>query len=201
MEAIQRMKEERILFKDKINGMNNWRHRSNEWQQFNYESFTRFDALLDSCRPGPTWLKDDKIAEIVEGGIRFFDQSVYDLLSFCIMPNHVHVIFELGASVGSSESTIQRASQSLNVQEFCRDDSRYLVTKVLASLKKYTAIRANRILRRSGSFWQHESYDHVIRDDAELLRMIYYVLDNPVKSGFVKNWKDWRWTYCKPGLF
>ena len=36
-----------------------------------------------------------------------------------------------------------------------------------------------------GSFWQDESYDHVIRDDNELEILIRYVIENPVKAGFV----------------
>jgi putative transposase len=64
-------------------------------------------------------------------------------------------------------------------------------------LKKFSAIRANRILKRSGPFWQHESYDHVIRDAKELENTIWYVLFNPVHAGLVADWEKWNWTYCK----
>jgi REP element-mobilizing transposase RayT len=51
--------------------------------------------------------------------------------------------------------------------------------------------------RRSGAFWQHENYDHFVRDEVELERTIKYVLYNPVKAGLVNDQKDWKWTYCK----
>ena len=57
--------------------------------------------------------------------------------------------------------------------------------------------RANKFFQRNGTFWQDESYDHFIRDDAELERIIKYVLHNPVKANLVKEQKDWIWTYCK----
>ena len=70
----------------------------------------------------------------------------------------------------------------------------------MGSLKKHTALEANKVLHRTGAFWQHESYDHVIRDSKELERMIWYVLYNPVKAGLTDSWEKWRWTYCKEGL-
>ena len=70
----------------------------------------------------------------------------------------------------------------------------------MESLKKYTALRSNRILQRSGSFWQQESYDHVIRDGDELENTLWYILYNPVKAKFVNEWEQWKWSYCKPEL-
>lgn len=75
--------------------------------------------------------------------------------------------------------------------------STYIVAKILQDLKKYTAVECNKILNRSGAFWQHESYDHVVRDEDELSRIIEYVLNNPVKTGLVDKWDDWKWGYCK----
>ena len=48
-----------------------------------------------------------------------------------------------------------------------------------------------------GQFWQHESYDHVVRDEAELLRIRRYVLNNPVRAGLVQQWDEWPWVCCK----
>ena len=67
----------------------------------------------------------------------------------------------------------------------------------MMSLKRYTARQCNDILGREGQFWQHESYDHVIRNQAEWERIIKYVLDNPVKAGLVEKWDDWPWTYLR----
>ena len=69
------------------------------------------------------------------------------------------------------------------------------MTKILKSLKWYTGVECNKILRRSGSFWQHESYDHIIRSEDELLKIVEYVLLNPVKAGLVEKLEDWKWSY------
>jgi putative DNA methylase len=49
----------------------------------------------------------------------------------------------------------------------------------------------NKVLGRSGQLWQHESYDHWVRDDDELERVVDYISDNPVKAGLVENAYDW----------
>ncbi len=65
----------------------------------------------------------------------------------------------------------------------------------MMSMKRHTALEANKLLGRIGPFWQDESYDHVIRDAEDLARIIEYVLDNPVKAGLVDKRNDWEWSF------
>ena len=74
------------------------------------------------------------------------------------------------------------------------------LNKIMQSLKRHTARRANCFLGREGAFWQDESYDRVIRNNDEYIRTVNYVLENPVKAGLVLKWEDWRWMYCKFGI-
>ncbi len=54
------------------------------------------------------------------------------------------------------------------------------------------------IQNKKGKIWQTESYDHVIRDEKELISIIDYVINNPVKSGLAEKWEEWMGTYiCK----
>ncbi len=69
----------------------------------------------------------------------------------------------------------------------------------MESIKKFSARTCNKLLNRTGKpFWQHESYDRLVRDRDELYRIIAYVLDNPIKAGLCENHKDWKWSYIKP---
>jgi putative transposase len=68
----------------------------------------------------------------------------------------------------------------------------------MQSLKGYTARKCNQALGREGAFWQHESFDRVIRDQEEFARTVNYVLNNPVNARMVTCWRDWRWSYCAP---
>ncbi|MEX2479114.1 MAG: transposase [Gracilimonas sp.] len=145
--------------------------------------FNKYDQFLDEESIGPTWLAQAEIANIVKEAIHYRDTSDYDLYAYCIMSNHVHLVFKLPDP------------KSVNPEE----NEDFPVTKILKSLKWYSAFKANQVLGRTGkSFWQAESYDHVIRNSEELERVIYYTLQNPVKPGLVDNWKEWPHSYCKP---
>jgi REP element-mobilizing transposase RayT len=143
--------------------------------------FANFDALLDTSNHGTLWLKNPQVAELVASAIHHRDRKQYNLFAYCVMPNHVHLVFSLDA-------VAQRGS------------SPYNLTDILENLKWYTAKEANKILRRKGSFWLHESYDHVVRSASELRRAVAYLLNNPVKAGFANSWEEWKWTYIRRDL-
>ena len=138
--------------------------------------FGRFDDALDTSSCGPTWLKDPQVASIVADALSYRDGKVFELDCFTIMSNHVHAVFApLEDETGNS----------------------YALSRIMQSLKRRTASLANTYLDRQGAFWQGESYDHVIRDEKEWQRIVWYVLNNPVKAGLVRDWQDWPWTYFK----
>ena len=151
--------------------------------------FRRWDIYLDKAEFGPRWLSQPEIADLVKEALHYRDGKVYDLHAFCIMSNHAHVVFE-----PSSKSDWQ--SDLLHESE-CQPD----LPKIMQSLKRHTARQANLMLGREGAFWQDESYDHVIRNAEEYVRIINYVLENPVKAGLVSTWDEWQWTYCRPDVF
>jgi putative DNA methylase len=105
------------------------------------------------------------------------------------MPNHVHVLLQpIGAEALGLGVTPQAEVVSAGDEV---EDSRSPLGSIMHSLKSYTANQANRILGRSGAFWQQESYDHWVRDDDELERIVNYILANPVKAGLVKEPQEW----------
>ena len=72
------------------------------------------------------------------------------------MPNHVHVLFQL------------RGDQQLE--------------KVVQSWKGFTARQINKLLVRSGKFWQQESWDTLLRGVAHLERCLSHIQQNPSKA-------------------
>ena len=66
----------------------------------------------------------------------------------------------------------------------------------MQSIKRFSARQANKILNRTGSFWQAESYDHVVRDENEYYRVVKYISNNPVKAGLIEKCEDWKFNYC-----
>ncbi len=124
---------------------------------------------------GDCWLRNPQITQLVIDALRYFDGERYNLHAWCVMPNHVHVVFT-AVSTGN---------------ELVSD-----LSKILHSWKSFTSHGANRILGRSGQFWQGESYDHLIRGDEDFWHCIDYTLENPVKAGLCKYWYGWPGTGC-----
>ncbi len=141
--------------------------------------FGKWDRTLDTAQSGPSWLREPQIAALVAESLHHRNGQVYDLDAFCIMPNHVHMVFT----------------------PLPKEDGLYhAMSAIMHSLKLYTARQSNLLLGRDGSFWQHESYDHTVRDEAEWRRIVNYVVNNPVKAGLVRHREEWEWTYCKHPL-
>lgn len=191
VETIKQLKYEREKQIKEIAGISNKSLQQEKYKKMQSIYFGKFDKLLDASDYGPTWIKQKEIAQIVKDAIHFYDKKKYNLICYTIMSNHVHQVFT--PIVGRiSDSTIQN-NEGSNPRNRV---SGYIVTKILQDLKRFTARECNKILNRSGAFWQHESYDHVVRDYDELQRIIKYVLYNPVKAGLCEKWEDWRWSYC-----
>jgi REP element-mobilizing transposase RayT len=111
-------------------------------------------------------LANEAVAKVVADALRHFDGVQHELFAWCVMPNHVHVVFQVLAE--------------------------YTLPQIMHSWKSYSAKQANKILGRSGYFWQREYYDHLVRDVSEFHRAVAYVIDNPKRAG-LKNW-EWVWS-------
>lgn len=117
---------------------------------------------------GKCWLRDSRIAVLVENALLHFDGQRYRLLAWCIMPNHVHTLIE----------TMPK----------------YSLSQILHTWKSFTALQANRSLVRTGIFWAREYYDRFIRNDRHFTDVLNYIEQNPVKAGLVKNAADWKFS-------
>ncbi len=155
---------------------------------FKRKWFKKYEEALHRAEIGPLWLKEDKIAKIVADSLHHLNSKVYRLDAYSIMSNHVHAVF----APYLSEENLREV---LTDEGLLFESDHPVMAKIMQSLKGYTAHEANCVLGRKGQFWQHESYDHVIRP-GEFNRIINYTLNNPVKAGLVNEWQEWQWNYC-----
>ncbi len=119
---------------------------------------------------GECWLRDGRIADCVEEAMRFYHNQRYELLAWCVMPNHVHVLVQVWD---------------------------WPLAKMLQNWKSISAVRANRILNRAGSFWQREYWDTFIRSEEQEKTAIRYIENNPVKAKLCRTVEDWRFSSAR----
>ena len=120
------------------------------------ERSRRIGLALDEHH-GECWLRRPDLGALVEAALRHFDGDRYALGPFVVMPNHVHVLV-------------------VPIREHTLSD-------ILHTWKSFTANQANRNLGRTGPFWQEESFDHLVRDEAALERFTRYIETNPAQAG------------------
>ncbi len=136
-----------------------------------------YDRYLHEAKSGPHYLKNNDVAEIVCQTMKYWHGKKYDLIAYCIMSNHVHVVLK---------------PLEINKDEY------HSISRIMHSIKSYTANKANRLLNRVGQqFWEHENFDHFSRSDDETVRIVNYVLHNPVKANLVIAQKEYPWNYYK----
>jgi REP element-mobilizing transposase RayT len=175
-EVLGRMRDEKLVLEKALK--NDSTTSQSRFRELARRHFAMLESWLDRAAIGPTWLADERIAGIVAEALHHRDGKKYRLDAYSIMPNHVHSVFAPLATGDTPES----------------------LSSIMHSLKRNTARRANQVLERSGAFWEHESFDHYVRNRAERLRIIKYVLENPVKAGLVSKWQDWPWNYVRDHL-
>jgi len=157
------------------------KERENEKYKAEKRFFAGFDQWLDKCKTGPTWLKTSKLARTVAEKIHDLDGTKYKLIAYSIMSNHVHLLIDLAGFEGGIEHSGKTKA--------------YPLADALRLLKGSTSRSCNLLLNRTGQFWHHESYDHYVRDEDELFRIIEYILYNPVKAGLVESYQDWEFSF------
>lgn len=211
-DALLRLKQEHERIKKSIQKVKSVSEQTSLRRELGASYFKRYDEFLDSVTDGPFWLRVESIAAKVAETIRSQDGKHYDLLSYCVMPNHVHLLATFCEFKSNTEKrNVERSSDrfGITMAERIRWDERtevrstagrYILTDVLRRIKGVTAYECNKLLNRRGAFWHHESYDHVVRNVAELERTIAYVLENPVKAGLCRHRRDWKWSYVKEGM-
>ncbi len=115
---------------------------------------------------------------MLESILRWKDRR-YELYAACVMPDHVHLLIEPMIEHG--------------------DDSRspvfFSLSKILHSLKSFTATQINKIERTKDPLWETESFDRLIRSESDLREKFLYITRNPWDARVVEHGKDYRWVW------
>ena len=111
---------------------------------------------------------------------RFWDGKKIELYAVVIMPNHVHLLL-----------------QPRPVEN--NPDGVYNLTEVLRSIKSFSAHQISKSSRTKGAVWQHESYDRIVRDEAEFDEKWRYICNNAVRKELAREPDEYPW-FWYPGI-
>ena len=124
----------------------------------------RLEKWLDAGH-GECLLRGDAARRCMDGVFARSDGGKCRLHAYVVMPNHVHVLFELRA----------------------RDD----LPGLLQEWKGVSAHLLNRELGRKGRVWQEEYHDRLVRDAAHYRRVVGYIGKNWELREGLDGWMGW----------
>jgi len=157
--------------------------RNSEIFNLRKKYLVELDLILDKINDGPHYLKDVEVMNIIGNEFKKHDGKLYDLIVYCIMSNHLHLVIDTG-------------NQLIDIKDETELNQKYVpLDKIMKQIKGATAQYCNKFLKRSGQFWERESFDIYIRNEKMLNNVISYTLENPVKAGIVENWEDYSGNY------
>lgn len=149
-----------------------WELELSHWnvREADIERRKRIESYLDKGL-GSVWMSQPEIARAVENAMLHFDGIRYKLPAWVVMPNHVHALL-------------------IPLEQFLLED-------IVHSWKSFTANQANRILKRTGQFWQAEYFDRFIRNTKHYFAALDYIEQNPVKAGLCHAAEDWPFSSAR----
>ncbi len=124
------------------------------------------------CRLG-TWdripiFSQPDAARLFVDALRFYHGRSVDMLAYCVMPDHVHLLVRM------NESGVK-------------------LSRWVGDLKRW-ASRAAQEQHRIQLRWQPGFYERVVRDCEDLVEVARYIVGNPVRAGLTDEWRSFPWS-------
>jgi REP element-mobilizing transposase RayT len=110
-----------------------------------------------------------------------YDHHQYELYVACVMPDHVHMLFE----------------PQIKEQEADGKTVFWTLTEILQGIKSSSAHRINKASGKRGAVWERESFDRLMRSEADFHEKFRYICRNPWNSGVVGPRDDYRWLWTQ----
>jgi len=107
------------------------------------------------------------------------ERSQIELYAACVMPDHVHLLFE---------PQIKKTNPAGNAVFWS-------LTEILKGIKSSTAHRINKAAGRTGPVWEHESFDRLVRSESDLQEKFQYICRNPWDSSIVRPDEEYPWLW------
>ena len=142
-------------------------------------NFLRFDHAI-GLKSTESWLNQPGIAEVIRSTLKEYEGSLYEIVSYTIMNDHMHLMLRL----------IKTKADDLVTQ--------WLITTTL--LKDQLSHHLQPLTGIEGAMWQEECFDLRLQDDDEMTNLLSYMMLDPVKNGLALHWKEYPYSYINPDL-
>jgi putative DNA methylase len=161
-------------------------------EQVHKQLFAQYEQWLD--RSKNDCLSDPCVAALIRSNLYHHSGTKYHLMAYSLMPNHVHVLFQ-PLDVATGGPPVERTTGGPPVERTIGGPP---VERTIGGPPVETTTGGPPVatVALSPTGMQAESYDHWVRDDDELERVVDYIRANPVLAGLVQRPECWFWCSC-----
>ena len=154
------------------------------------EKRTKLEAYLDRGI-GQCWLRDTRVARIAEEALLHFHGDRYELLAWCVMPNHVHVLVDV------QNTPLWKMVQGWKVHAV--NECRHLLVPERRAPSRPVSGDNHEPRRRSALRlkWQREYWDTFMRDEEQERKAIHYIENNPMKAKLCRLPEEWQFSSAR----
>jgi alanyl-tRNA synthetase/REP element-mobilizing transposase RayT len=111
------------------------------------------------------------------------EQRQYQLFAACVMPDHVHLLFE----------------PQIKEQDKEGKPVFWSLSEILQGIKSTSAHQINKASGRKEQVWEKESMDRMIRGQSDMEEKFHYICRNPWDSGVVPHTENYPWLWTPEG--
>ena len=167
--------------------------------------FARFDEALDLEKYGQSYLRLPAAAQLVVEEIQRHNGSAYRLLAYSILPNHVHLLFEMPHVPPGAISLDELESYDFqplrDVIADIRNNTELTLKKILRHSGEHLDPGAFQMrnpkgkMKISGNLWHEQHFDFCVNNAGEYEKIVRYIRQNPAKAAWVKSGETWPFSF------
>ena len=131
---------------------------------FSYVGYGRYSLCFCTYRRAPLFVSGQAVAAALTQIERTCRENDFDLLAYCFMPDHVHLLVEAVTADADLRRTVSLMKQRSGY-EFQKTFHQHL--------------------------WQGGYYERVLRNEQATRTIIRYIFENPVRAGLVERYGDY----------
>jgi type I restriction enzyme R subunit/putative DNA methylase len=165
-----------------------------EWEhslkiEDNREKRTKLEVYLDRGW-GECQLRHPAVGQMVEDALLHFHNCRYELLAWCVMPNHVHVLVDVRMMPLWKMVAAWKKFVSRKGGEWMRSERR--------SPDRREQLQTNNAPNWSSALrWQREYWDTFMRNEDQQRKAIRYLENNPVKAKLCRQAAEWPFSSAR----
>ena len=117
---------------------------------------------------------------ITLNAIIHFDAKRYDLFAVCVMPDHVHILFQPWPKTDDPDGK----------------PIFWSLPELMHSIKSFTAREINKLENTKGNqVWENEYHDRLMRSDDDVEKKFLYICRNPWTDNVVEADEEYPWVW------